>query len=102
MLKITEFKLPYGVDAENGLDSAYLACGPFRGRVRTPGDDFDTVSNSAPYANDSKHRAMQTMEIFRSVAEKIEDGLLPDLPANDNTPYPSSKSLKSLKSWPAA
>ena len=76
--------------------------GPFRGRVRTLEVDFDNVSSNAPYASDSKYRAMQMMEIFRLIAEKIEDGLLPDLPANDNTPYPSSKSLKSLKSRPAA
>jgi hypothetical protein len=41
-------------------------------------------------------------EIFKSVADKIMDDTLPDLPANDNTPYPSGKSLKSFKSWPAA
>ena len=75
--------------------------GPFKGRVRTLGVDFDTVSNSTP-ADDSKHRAMKMLEIFRSVADKIAGGILPDLPANDNTPRPSSKSLKSFKSRPAA
>ena len=75
--------------------------GPFQGRVRTLEVNFDTVSNYTP-ANDSKQRAMKMLEIFRSVAEKIDDGILPDLPANDNTPYPSSKSLKSFKSRPAA
>jgi len=99
LLKIPEFELPYGVDAENGLNSAYYASGPFRGRVRTLGDDFDTVSNNTHYTNDSKHRAVKMFEIFRSVADRIMDGILPDLPANDNTPYPSSKSLKSLKSF---
>ena len=45
---------------------------------------------------------MKMLEIFKSVADQIMDGILPDLPANDNTPYPSSKSLKSFKSRPAA
>ena len=45
---------------------------------------------------------MKILEILRSVAKKMDDGILPYLPANDNTPYPSSKSLKSFKSRPAA
>jgi DNA invertase Pin-like site-specific DNA recombinase len=75
--------------------------GPFRGRVRTLGVDFDTMSNNTP-VYDSKQRAMKMLEIFKSVADKIMDGILPDLPANDNNPYPSCKSLKSFKSRPAA
>jgi len=76
--------------------------GPFRGRVRTLRDDLGTVSNSTHYAYDSKRRAVKMLAIFKSVADKIMDGTLPDLPANDNTPYPSSKSLKSFKSREAA
>ena len=60
------------------------------------------MSNNPPCAIDSKSRAVQTVKILKLVADKIEDGLLPDLPANDNTPYPASKSLKSPKSRPAA
>ena len=58
------------------------------------------MSNNTP-AYDSKLRAMKMLEIFKSVADKITDGI-PDLPANDNNPYPSTKSLKSFKSRPAA
>jgi site-specific DNA recombinase len=76
--------------------------GPFRGRVRTVGDDFDTTSNNPPFANELKFCAMQILDILKSVAEKIEEGLIPDLPANDSTPYLASKSLKSPKSRPAA
>ena len=62
--------------------------GPRYDRVRTSGGDFDTVSRNPPCAIDSKQRAVETLNILKSVAEKIEDGLLPDLPANDNAPYP--------------
>ncbi len=76
--------------------------GPYCDRVRTLGGVLDTVSRNPVAPSDSKTRAMQILNILKSVAEKIEDGLIPDLPANDNTPYPATKSLKSPKSRSAA
>jgi site-specific DNA recombinase len=76
--------------------------GPLLDSVRTLGGDFDIVSNSPPCPNDSRQRAVQLLKILQSVGERYTDGTLTDLPVNDNTPYPSSKSFNSFKSGPAA